>query len=497
MDKKETERQVLAGLYKYPHLIADIDSFFKESFFSVDINRTIYKTIKSRFLKGAPIDAPILLKELSNLGYSKKDNINIETYIESFTINTLSEKGTIEMVIELQRYQARRDVLDTSKSLEKYAKEESKTKSIVEIISDTDKIYSKTFDNYFSDSDPKNLYSTMIDAINEIAQSPQEEDGLRTPFPEFNRLYGGFSGGNIYAFVARPKQGKTTLLNDLCDKVSELNSCPALMLDTEMDTHEIQFRTAANISGVPLWYIRTGNWVRNREMVDKMNKAFNLIKNKSLVDHIYVANKDIDQILSIIRRWYYSRVGKGNKCLISYDYIKLTGEKIGIGNSEHQVIGNKVDALKNIAKELNIPILTSMQLNRMAENSHSKGGDEVDSGMISLSDRLSWFASYIGAFVKKSPESLTRDGQRFGSHKLVTLHSRYQGRDAAGFNDLVRRRDENGNEKYVKNYINFNIENFKVEERGTLEDIVRLENGQLTPTQDSSDDNDDDSDVGI
>lgn len=492
MTRKEVERQVLAGLYKFPHIIADIDSFFKESFFTVDINKTIYKIIRGKFLSDSSIDAPIILKELDNSGYLKKDNVNIETYIESFTISDLSEKGTVEMVIELQRLQARRDVLSTSSELENYAKNDSKNKTLTEIISDSDKICANMFENYFSDTDPKNLYASMIDVINEKAKNPEEEDGLKTPFKQFNRLYGGFSGGNIYAFVARPKQGKTTLLNYLCDSVSEINKVPALMLDTEMETHEIQFRTAANLSGVPLWYIRTGNWVKNQEMVDKMKKAFNLIKNKSLVDHVYVANKDIDQVLSIIRRWYYRRVGKGNRCLISYDYIKLTGEKIGGNYSEHQAIGNKVDAFKQISKELNVPILTSMQLNRMAENSHNKGGDEVDSGMISLSDRLSWFASFIGAFVKKSPESLTRDGKEFGTHKMVALHTRYQGREAVGFNDLIKRKDENGVERYTKNYINFKIDNFKVDEKGTLEDIIKLENNVITQAPDDNDKDDDD-----
>lgn len=476
MGRKELERQVLAGLYRHPHLIAEIDSFFKDRFFSADINKTIYKIIRSKFLNGGAVDTPVILNELKNIGYNKKDDINVETYIDSFTINNLSEKGTLELVIELQKCQARRDVLSTGEKLIQFSQNEAGAKSIIEVISESDKIYSETFSEYFSDSSPKNLYSSMVDLINEKAKKPADEDGLITPFKEFNRLYGGFSGGNIYAFVARPKQGKTTLLNHLCDQVSRINKVPTLILDTEMLTEEIQFRTAANLSGVPLWHIRTGNWVKNYEMVEKMKKFKEMLKDSPQVDHIYVANKDIDQVLSIIRRWYYAVVGKGNKCLVAYDYIKLTGEKLGTNVNETQLIGTKISKLKDLANDLNLPIITSMQLNRMAESSHNKNGDEVDSGMISTSDRLSWFATFIGAFVKKSPQSLMRDGKEFGTHKLVELHSRYQGRDAMGFNNLILRKDENGNEKYTNNYINFDINNFKVEERGTLNDIVAKEN---------------------
>ena len=488
MGRKELERQVLAGLYKYPHLIAEIDSFFKERFFLGDINKTIYKIIRSKFLNGGSVDTPVILKELDNMGYNKKDDVNIDTYIDSFTINDLSEKGALELVVELQKAQARRDVFETGEKLQKFSQGKAGEKSIVEVISEADKIYSDTFTEYFSGADPKNLYSSMVDLINEKAKKPADEDGLITPFKEFNRLYGGFSGGNIYAFVARPKQGKTTLLNHLCDQISRINNVPVMILDTEMLTEEIQFRTAANLSGVPLWYLRTGNWVKNHEMVEKMKRFKETLKDSPKVDHIYVANKDIDQVLSIIRRWYYAVVGKGNKCLIAYDYIKLTGEKLGGNYNETQILGTKISKLKDLANDLNFPIITSMQLNRMAENSHNKNGDEIDSGMISTSDRLSWFASYIGGFVKKNPTSLMRDGKKYGTHKLVTFHSRYQGRDAAGFNDAVLRKDENGNEKYVNNYINFNLENFRVEERGTLEDIVREEEMKLNQNNDGDDD---------
>jgi len=248
---------------------------------------------------------------------------------------------------------------------------------------------------------------------------------------------------------------------------------------------------------VPLWYLRTGNWIRNQEMVEKMKKFKQTLQDHPSVDHIYVANKDIDQVISIIRRWYYSVVGKGNPCLIAYDYIKLTGEKLGNNVNETQLIGTKISKLKDLANDLSLPIITSMQLNRMAESSHNKNGDEVDSGMISTSDRLSWFATFIGAFVKKSPISLMRDGVDYGTHKLVELHSRYQGRDAAGFNNLVSRTDENGVEKYVNNYINFNIENFKVEERGTLRDIVAKEQMQLNQNANGSSSNDGDDDTAI
>ena len=52
--------------------------------------------------------------------------------------------------------------------------------------------------------------------------------------------------------------------------------------------------------------------------------------------------------------------------------------------------------------EVNAPMLTAMQLNRSAE-----GRNRVDdSSAISLSDRLQWFAAFVGIFRQKDEEEL-------------------------------------------------------------------------------------------
>ena len=82
---------------------------------------------------------------------------------------------------------------------------------------------------------------------------------------------------------------------------------------------------------------------------------------------------------------------------------------------------------------------------------------------------------------RKTREEIAWDGERFGTHMLVPFKTRYQGQDAAGHQDLVRRTDPNGREKFYENFLNFNIENFNVEERGTLRNIAEQELGMVRP----------------
>ena len=136
-------------------------------------------------------------------------------------------------------------------------------------------------------------------------------------------------------------------------------------------------------------------------------------------------------------------------------------------------MGDKVDRLKECHLRLNIPLLTACQLNRTAE-----GGND-DSSAIAQSDRLQWFASQVGIFRRKTIEEIADDGIEFGSHKYIELATRYQGQEAHGHNNLVRVVDEKGKVKYVQNFINYNVENFHVEELGSLDDIIKKKSVQV------------------
>ena len=78
-----------------------------------------------------------------------------------------------------------------------------------------------------------------------------------------------------------------------------------------------------------------------------------------------VEGKSTDEITSICLNWHHKNVGTGNKCVVIYDYLKVTGEKITQSNQEHQVLRDKVFKLKeSIANRLKAPLLTALQTNR-------------------------------------------------------------------------------------------------------------------------------------
>jgi hypothetical protein len=234
---------------------------------------------------------------------------------------------------------------------------------------------------------------------------------------------------------------------------------------------DVKFRLASSLTGINPWYFDTGNWSKVEWMAKKIREE--KYNGKSLKEALssyelhyrYLTDASIDKIVSTVKKWYYTKVGRGNPCIIVYDYIKMSNESTKM-TQEHQIIGEKVNRLKElVGKEVNAPLLTAVQLNRSADSRNSDRSDT--SSAISTSDRILWFASYVGIFRKKTLQEIAEEGENNGTHKLVTLDSRFQGRDAAGHKTLVQKPDGS----LTHNFINYDVKYFNVEERLCAEDM--------------------------
>lgn len=467
----EVERHVVGGIIRNPQAFPEVERFLSEKDFYNDLHSALFCLCRDILISGKQLDKVILAQKVKDSGVSFNEDINVFQYIDSISRTQINEKGLIESAKELLKIRIRRDIFSTAGSVQKYVKSCAE-EDIDKIIAETDSLYNEKIKSYEFEDEPIDLADGLEDMVEELGNNPVEESGLITPFNMFNEIYGGLKEGNLYAIVSRPSHGKSTFLNSMAYGACQINGLKTLYLDTEMNTKEQQFRLIASLSGVPLWYVETGNWRRNEDYTTKVRNAFKKLKETG-IHHIHVGNKNIDQICSLVRRWYFKHVGRGNKCLICYDYVKLTGESVGQNWAEHQAIGEKIDKLKKLSEELTSPIFTAMQMNRSGE-SHNKKSHEIsdDSSAIALSDRLQWFASFVAIFRRKTLDEIELDGDRFGTHKLIPVKTRWQGKSARGHHDIIKRTFPDGRESWVNNYLNFSVENFNVVESGSLQDII-------------------------
>ena len=291
---------------------------------------------------------------------------------------------------------------------------------------------------------------------------------LKTPFPIFTKMYGGPSFGDLFVIAAGPKVGKSTFVNFLAYEVAGLeeNNCLALVLDTELETDRIIARNLSAISGVNEYKIKTGKFLNNPIDKNKVYAALNsLEKYKGRVHHKYVANKSIDEVISIAKRWYVQNVKNGENVLLIYDYLKSTQENITSAFEGYELLGQKTDKLKKLVSSLpRTAGLTAVQTNR--------------SGGTAMSSQIEWHCSNMYRLEKKTPEEIGEAGKEFGTHKLIEVRARVQGEEAMGADNYVKRVTQDG-EVYVENYINFKVDNFKVMECGNAEDVFNKKLGQL------------------
>lgn len=485
----EIEKNCVAGILRFPNIITDLPTEIIPDDFSLEIHQVIFSVVRNILMNGERPDIVLVAENIRNLGFMVKEDFNIYEYIEALSIIQINEKAVFSYFQELKKYSICRALDETAITIRE-ALRHNLNDPAPEIIHKVDEIYNKQLDLYGKRTEEVvDVYSNIERLLMERAANPVEEMGIPTPFSIFNRYFGGLRNGNVYVWASRAGEGKSTLLNYIANQIAINNTkVKILYLDTEMESNDVMLRMAATMCDVPMWYLDTGNWAKNPEMYQKVMAALKLIKGNSSPNfyHRYVANVSIDEIISIIRRWYFStckRLGDDCQAIIVYDYLKITGEKVNADNKEYQIIGDKVNRLKDIVTKIGAPLLTAVQVNRTGVNSNKSGEQTTDDdSIIALSDRIKWFCTYLGIFRHKTYEEIDADGSQFGTHAMFTLKGRFQGRESQGHTDWVRIERQGQKPSYRPNYINYNVTNFTVEERSCLKDMIKNKNF-LEPTR--------------
>jgi replicative DNA helicase len=478
----EIEQHLLAGLIKHPDAYPLIASFINEDdFFSENssVNKTIFCVLRQSLEKKESLDEVLLAQEVKSLNISFEDNINISDYIKALSLRQISQDGVIKSAKELKKLTVRREIHNSSLEVAKTMKSMPSSASFDNIVSEADKIHNSKINLYEIGSDmPKNLFEEMEDFIEERGNNPIDEFGLMGPHQRVNELYGSLlRPGNITVVVARAGVGKTQFCMDFCTKVSSQNdNVPVLHFDNgEMSKEELIIRQCSAISRVPMHLLETGRWRQaGEEVVQSVRSTWNKIKNLKFY-YYNVAGHSIDSMLNIIRRFYFSEIGRGNKMIFSFDYIKTTYERQN-GASSWETVGRMVDKFKQlIQKELCfndnpcVAMLTSVQSNRLGITNNRNSENIVDDeSIVSLSDQITQFCSHLFLLRQKTMDEIQSEPEGFGTHKLICLKYRWLGKDVHRALQPVEMPD--GSKR--KNYINLHMENFSLEERGDLQDLV-------------------------
>jgi len=477
----ELEQHLLSGVIKHPESFFEISNLIEESDFRAngEVNKTIFKIIKQALEAGESIDDVIISQRIRELNISFDENVNVFDYLKSLSMRMVGKESILQTAKDLKKLSIRQNISTQAVQVASQMKKMKSSASFEEIIDTADAAFNKNISSMFANKNsPENIFEDMEDIIEERGNNPQTEFGMMGPHKSINAMYGSLlRPGNITVIVSRSGVGKTTFCLDYCTKVSlQYGNVPVLHFDNgEMSKEELLMRQCAALSGVPMYYLETGNWRRNEAFVKKVREVWPKIKNMKLY-YYNVAGLSVDQMINVMRRFYYSKVGRGNKMIFSFDYIKTTSEKNNNNLSHWQLVGDMVTKFKNfIAEEICfdegpvVGMLTSVQSNRLGITNNRNSDNVVDDeSIVSLSDQITHFSSHLFVLRKKTLDEIAEDPEGFGTHKLICFKNRHLGEQAQRAVNEVEMPD--GSKK--KNYINLDVDNFNIEDKGDLQDMV-------------------------
>jgi len=244
-----------------------------------------------------------------------------------------------------------------------------------------------------------------------------------------------------------------------------------------MSRDELMMRQCASLSGVPLNLLETGKWRRaGKEVVERVRSVWKKVSSYKFY-YYNVGGLSVDNMINIIKRFYYSKVKRGNPLIISFDYIKTTAENTS-KKAEWQVVGEMIDKFKRLIQkdilfnnEPQLSLITSVQSNRYGITTNRNSDNIIDDeSIVSLSDRITQFSSHLFSLRQKTMDELASE-EGFGTHKLSCFKYRHLGENYLRALQPVRNSD--GDLK--KNFINLDFNNFNIEEKGDFQDFVDRE----------------------
>ena len=271
------------------------------------------------------------------------------------------------------------------------------------------------------------LSEGITELLAEVAEAPTNVRGFPTGMTLLDEAINGLEPGTLTVLGARPKTGKSTMLLNWAKHIAYEYGQPVLYIDTEMRGKEQQFRLLSTLSGVEERQIKNGLYLSDERSVEAVNSA-QKVMDSGIILHKYYPDFSPEGVSALVRKYHH----QGRASCLFFDYIKLPDadlQKI-MNVKEHQALGYLCVALKNLAGQLEIPVVTAAQIGREGAN---KGF--VSSSNFADSDRILRYANTLLGLTAKTRKELVEIEEQYGreaflnmgSHRLQILDTRAGG----------------------------------------------------------------------
>jgi replicative DNA helicase len=364
----ELEEAVLGALMLERDALTTVIEILKPESFYKESHQKIFKAVVDLFDRSEPIDILTVTNHLRSKGELE---IAGGAYYVSELTTKVNSAANIEYHARIVAEQAiKRDLISIASEVHRDAYED--TTDVFELLDKTEQhLYQVSESNIRKNY--ADMRSLMGEALKEL-QAKKDHDshltGVPSGFTDLDRVTSGWQKNDLVIIAARPGMGKTAFVVSAMRNAAVEFKKPVAIFSLEMSSIQLVNRLISAEAELDSEKIKKGNleeyeWAQLHHKINALTNA-----------PIYI---DDTPALTIreLRTKCRRLKAKNNIELIIIDYLQLMS---GEGNAKGGGAGNREQeisaisrALKQLAKELQVPVIALSQLSRSVE---TRGGDK-------------------------------------------------------------------------------------------------------------------------
>ena len=358
----EAEKSVLGAALIDPSAINLVFEFLRPEHFYAPEHQIIFSAMMTQYEKQEPIDLITLRNELQKEGNIKK--IGGASYLSEL-INTVPTAAYIEHYGHIVKdHHTKRKLIElSSKLVESAFDEKGDAKKLLDHAEK--EIFSLSQEHMHQDfMELKEVLADSFDRLEEFIKSGTKLRGVSTGYSAIDNKLSGLQDSNLIIIAARPGIGKTTLALNIAMNVAVHEKKPVGFFSLEMSKEELVDRLLVGQADIDAWKLKTGR------LSDDDYKSLTDAMGDLSEAPIFIDDSPGISVLEMRTKARKLMVEKNLKLLI-VDYLQLadSGRRFDSRVSEVSFISQ---GLKNLARELKIPVIAISQLSRAVEQRGTK-----------------------------------------------------------------------------------------------------------------------------
>jgi len=357
---QEAEESVLGALLLDKDAVIAVAEFLVPEDFYDERHKDVFTSAIELYEERTPIDVLTISERLKKKKLLKK--IGGSSFLTDL-VNKVPTAAHVEHYGKIVKDAAtKRSLMSAATKLvdlsldEALAANELLDKAESEVFSLTQRHLSKSF------TQVKDALAESFDRLDELHKQGEGLRGIASGFKDLDDCLAGMQRSNLLILAARPGVGKTSLALNIAQNVAVKFKRPVGFFSLEMSREELVDRLLVSQADIDAWKLKTGKL--NEEDFTKLSNAMGELAEAPL----YIDDTPGLSILEMRTKARRLQVEAGIDLLI-VDYLQLAHSR----NLENRVqeVSEISQGLKNLARELKIPVLALSQLSRAVE---TRGG---------------------------------------------------------------------------------------------------------------------------